>query len=41
MVNELYSVTEVKKNTTTQPSTIIKSDQAKGFLTGIFNKKKN
>ena len=41
MVTDLYSVTEVKKNTTTQPSTKIKSDQAKGFLTGIFNKKKN
>ena len=42
MITDLYSVNEVKKNTSAQqPSTKIQSEQKKGLLTGLFNKKNN
>ena len=41
MVHELYSSIENQQNTSKKLSTKDQSDQKKGFLTGIFNKKKN
>jgi len=41
MVHELYSTTETQKKSLTQSPTQDQNNQRKGFLTGIFNKKKN
>ena len=41
MVTDLYSVNEFKKNTSKHLTTNNQSNQRKGFLSGIFNKKNN
>ena len=41
MVHELYTLTESQQKTSAQPPTTKQNDKTKGFLTGIFNKKKN
>ena len=41
MVHELYTLTESQQKTSVQPPTTKQNDKIKGFLTGIFNKKKN
>ena len=41
MVHELYSTTDIQKQTSTRQTVKNQNDKSKGFLTGIFNKKKN
>ena len=41
MVQELYIAPETQKKTSNQPPSQKQNEQPKGFLSGIFNKKKN
>ena len=41
MVQELYIAPETQKQTSNQPPSQKQNEQPKGFLSGIFNKKKN
>ena len=41
MVQELYITPEIQKQTSPQSPSKKQDEQPKGFLSGIFNKKKN